>query len=59
MIRFKSKPNGNLLFNLAWGDAVIVAKETIENIKQKPIGTGAFIFDSWTQGDRIELKKNE
>ena len=54
-----SKPNGNLLFNLAWGDAVIVAKETIENIKQKPIGTGAFIFDSWTQGDRIELKKND
>ena len=52
------KPNGNFLFNLAWGDAVIVAEESIENIKQNPIGTGAFVFDKWVQGDRIELKKN-
>ncbi len=53
-----SEPNGNLLFNLAWGDAVIVAPESIENIKQSPIGTGAFKFDSWTQGDKVELSKN-
>ena len=37
-----SEPNGNMLFNLAWGDAVIVAPESIENIKQQPIGTGPF-----------------
>ena len=53
-----SEPNGNMLFNLAWGDAVIVAPESIENIKQTPIGTGAFKFDSWTQGDKVELSKN-
>ncbi|MGJ8616284.1 MAG: ABC transporter substrate-binding protein [Sulfitobacter sp.] len=53
-----SEPNGNMLFNLAWGDAVIVAPESIENIKQAPVGTGAFKFDSWTQGDKIELSKN-
>ena len=53
-----SEPNGNMLFNLAWGDAVIVAPESIENIKQTPIGTGAFKFDSWTQGDKIELSRN-
>jgi len=53
------KPNGNFLFNLAWGDAVIVAEESIENIKQNPIGTGPFVFDKWVQGDRIELKKND
>lgn len=53
-----SEPNGNMLFNLAWGDAVIVAPESIENIKQAPIGTGAFKFDSWTQGDKVELSKN-
>ena len=52
------KPNGNFLFNLAWGDAVVVAVDSIENIKQNPIGTGAFVFDKWVQGDRIELKKN-
>ena len=54
-----SEPNGNMLFNLAWGDAVIVAPESIEGIKQTPIGTGAFKFDSWTQGDKIELSRNE
>ncbi|KZY00010.1 MULTISPECIES: ABC transporter substrate-binding protein [unclassified Sulfitobacter] len=59
MVEIKlSEPNGNMLFNLAWGDAVIVAPESIEGIKQTPVGTGAFKFDSWTQGDRIELSRN-
>ncbi|MGH1453890.1 MAG: ABC transporter substrate-binding protein [Paracoccaceae bacterium] len=53
-----AKPDGSLLFNLAWGDAVIVAPESIDGIKEKPIGTGAFRFDGWLQGDRIELAKN-
>lgn len=53
-----ANPDGNFLFNMAWGDAVIVAPESIENIKTTPIGTGAFLFDSWTQGDNISLKKN-
>jgi peptide/nickel transport system substrate-binding protein len=52
-----SEPNGNMIFNLAWGDAVIVAPESIENIKQQPIGTGAFKFDSWTKGDKIEMSR--
>lgn len=52
-----SEPNGNMLFNLAWGDAVIVAPESIENIKQQPIGTGPFKFDSWTQGDSIRISQ--
>lgn len=54
-----SEPNGNMLFNLAWGDAVIVAPESIETIKQNPIGTGAFKFVEWVQSDRIELVRNE
>jgi len=52
-----SEPNGNMLFNLAWGDAVIVAPESIDNIKQQPIGTGPFKFDSWTQGDSIQISQ--
>ncbi|MEE4187949.1 MAG: ABC transporter substrate-binding protein, partial [Roseobacter sp.] len=44
-----SEPNGNMLFNLAWGDAVIVAPESIDAIKQTPIGTGAFKFVEWAQ----------
>ena len=51
-------PNGNLLFNLAWGDAVIVAPETIDAIKSKPVGTGAFRFVNWVQGDKIDLARN-
>jgi peptide/nickel transport system substrate-binding protein len=54
-----SEPNGNMLFNLAWGDAVIVAPETVETIKQTPIGTGAFKFESWNQGDKITLTRND
>ena len=54
-----SEPNGNMLFNLAWGDAVIVAPESIDAIKQKPVGTGAFKFDRWVQSDRIELLRND
>jgi peptide/nickel transport system substrate-binding protein len=53
-----SEPNGDMLFNLAWGDAVIVAPESIDNIKQLPIGTGAFKFTSWTQGDNIVIERN-
>ena len=53
------QPNGSMLFNLAWGDAVIVAPESIENIANNPIGTGPFKFDEWVQGDRIEMSAYE
>ncbi|WP_085307739.1 ABC transporter substrate-binding protein [Planktotalea arctica] len=54
-----AEANGSMLFNLAWGDAVIVAPESIENIKQMPVGTGAFKFVNWVQGDKIELARND
>lgn len=50
--------DGNFLFNLAWGDAVIVAPESIGDIKHKPVGTGAFSFANWVQGEKIELRRN-
>ena len=53
-----SSANGSFLFNMAWGDAVIVATESIENIKTNPVGTGAFKFANWVQGDQIELVRN-
>lgn len=52
------EPNGSLLFNLAWGDAVITAPESINEIKTAPVGTGPYRFQSWVQGDRIELVRN-
>ncbi len=54
-----SAANGSFLFNMAWGDAVIVAPESIESIKTAPIGTGAFKFADWVQGDQIELVRND
>ncbi|RZV98467.1 MAG: ABC transporter substrate-binding protein, partial [Rhodobacteraceae bacterium] len=50
-----SRPEGSLLFNLGWGDAVIVGPESAETNKSKPIGSGPFKFDQWVKGDRIEL----
>ena len=47
-----------LLFNLASGDASIVAPETAEDNKTAPVGTGPFKFASWTRGDRLVLEKN-
>lgn len=52
------RPDGNFLFNLSWGDAVIVAPESIGEIKSRPIGTGAFRFETWVQGDRITMSRN-
>jgi peptide/nickel transport system substrate-binding protein len=53
------RPTGHFLFNLGWGDAVIVAPESADSNKSLPIGTGPFKFDRWVQGDRIELMRNE
>jgi peptide/nickel transport system substrate-binding protein len=55
-----AEPNGAFPFNMAWGDAVIVEAGNIEGeaIKQHPVGTGAFKFVNWVQGDKIELAKN-
>ena len=51
-------PDGDFLFNMAWGDAVIVAPDSIGDIKHKPVGTGAFKFKSWAPGEQIELERN-
>ena len=50
--------DGNMLFNLAWGDAVIVAEESIAIAVTTPIGTGPFLFKNWVQGDRIDIVIN-
>lgn len=52
------RPTGNMLFNLGWGDAIIVAPESAETNKTNPVGTGPFTFDKWVKGDRINLAKN-
>jgi peptide/nickel transport system substrate-binding protein len=51
-----SQPNGNFLWNLAWGDAVIVAPESAATNATAPVGTGPYVLADWVQGDRIVLK---
>ncbi len=52
------RPTGHFLFNLGWGDAVVVAPESAEGNKAEPVGTGPFKFQRWVQGDRVELVRN-
>ena len=51
-------PNGQFLFNMAWGDAVIVNKNTINSITTTTNGTGPFKVNRWIKGDRIEMVRN-
>lgn len=54
-----SQANGSMLFNLGWGDAVMVAPESADDNKADPVGTGPFKFVKWVKGDRIELAKSD
>ena len=51
-----SAPDGGFPFNMAWGDAVIVSEDSIDQIATHPIGTGPYRFERWRQGDRVELR---
>lgn len=52
-------PDGNFPFKMAWGDAVIVAPESIDNAATAPVGTGPFVFSRWVQGDMVEISRND
>jgi len=52
-------PNGNFPFNMAWGDAVIVAPETAADAATHPVGTGPFVFQDWVQGDHVTMVRND
>ncbi len=50
--------DGSLLFNLAWGDAIILDEASATDAATNPVGTGPFTFVDWVQGDRVEIAKN-
>lgn len=50
-------PEGLFLYNMGIGDAVIVAPESADGNKEKPIGTGPFKFESWAKGSSVKLVK--
>ena len=53
------QPQGSFLYNMGWGDAVIVAPESAEDNKANPIGTGPFKFESWAKGSSITIVKSD
>jgi len=53
------QPQGAFLYNMGWGDAVIVAPESAETNKDKPIGTGPFKFENWAKGSSITIVRND
>lgn len=52
------QPQGSFLYNMGWGDAVIVAPESAGTNKEKPVGTGPFKFDNWAKGSSVSISKN-
>jgi peptide/nickel transport system substrate-binding protein len=52
------QPSANFLFDMAWGDAVMVAPNSAAANKTHPVGTGPFMFSRWVQGDRVDLLRN-
>lgn len=52
-------PQGSFLYNMGWGDAVIVSPKSADTNKEKPVGTGPFKFDSWAKGSSITLVKSD
>jgi peptide/nickel transport system substrate-binding protein len=52
-----TRREGLFLWNMGWGDAVIVAPETAENNKANPVGTGPFKFTAWKKADSVKLAR--
>jgi peptide/nickel transport system substrate-binding protein len=52
------RPSSAFLFDMGWGDAVMVAPNSAATNKTDPVGTGPFRFKRWVKGDRVELERN-
>jgi peptide/nickel transport system substrate-binding protein len=54
-----TQPTGGFLFNMGWGDAVMVDAASAATNKSHPVGTGPFKFSKWVKGDRVMMVKND
>lgn len=50
---------GSFLYNMGWGDAVIVAPESADTNNENPVGTGPFKLGNWAKGTAIRLDRND
>lgn len=53
------RPSSDFLFNLGWGDAVIVSPSSVMTNAVTPIGTGPFRFSRWARGVFVDLVRND
>ena len=51
--------SANLLFFLTQGQGVMLEESAVGTIENQPVGTGPFVFDSWTVGDSIVISAND
>lgn len=61
-VRITTKgPNPNVLTVLTNRTAAIISPtaDQNQNLMQNPVGTGPFKFESWVQGDKLTIVKNE
>jgi peptide/nickel transport system substrate-binding protein len=59
VLRIKLKwSDGDFLYNLGLGNAIIQSPKSWANNSQKPIGTGPYRFTEWKQGEYIKLVAN-
>ena len=56
-------PDQDFITHLTTPPFFIVNRKAIESLGEKylmnPVGTGAFVFESWSKGDRLILTRNE
>ena len=53
-----TQPQGDFLYDMGWGDAVIVSPKTAETNVTNPVGTGPYIVGEWVKADHITLVPN-
>ena len=52
------RPTALFLFDMGWGDAVMVSPKSAATNKTNPVGTGPFKFKEWVHGDHVTLERN-
>jgi peptide/nickel transport system substrate-binding protein len=53
-----TQPQGDFLYDMGWGDAVIVSQKTAETNVTTPVGTGPYQLGEWFKADHITLVPN-